>query len=456
MSTSPQRAIDPTMDPGLRSWLPSAHEAGTGLPLQNLPLGVAVNRDEEMFVCVGVGDCAVDLDMLIHANALGDGDVIDRAHEALHIGQTNLLMQDPALWPQLRERVQGWLLDQAPGGQQARRLREKACTPLSEVELIEPCVIGNYTDFYASVHHASTVGAMFRPDNPLLPNYKHVPIGYHGRASTIVASGAPVRRPMGQTKPEGSDAPVFGPCKRLDYELELGCIIAGHNEMGTSVPIDRAHERIFGLVLVNDWSARDVQAWEYQPLGPFLAKNFATTISPWIVTRQVIEACRVAGPARAAGDPAPLPYLTPTSAQAQGWGLDITVEAYVRSAKMRQAGAPSFKLSAGNARDLFWTFPQMIAHHASNGCALLPGDLLASGTISGASPDSRGCLLELTWQGNGPDGKPLPRKPITLPTGETRTFLEDGDEVELRGYIEAQGLGRIALGACAGIIEAAP
>lgn len=439
---------DPTMSPDLKSWLPSAHEPGCDFPIQNLPLGIAANEDEEIFVGVACGDRVIDLDMLVHANALGNDEVIEKAHSALHMASTNLLMAEPAVWTEIRRRVQNWLLDAPPGGQSNRRLREKAAPLMSSVQMVEPCVVGNYTDFYASIHHARNVGSMFRPDNALLPNYKHVPIGYHGRASSIIASGTPVKRPMGQTKPDGQDTPVFGPTKRLDYELELGIVIGRENQLGTPININDVDESIFGFVLVNDWSARDVQAWEYQPLGPFLAKNFATSISPWIITRQAIEPFRVAGPARASDDPQPLDYLRGASP----WGLDINLEVLLCSAKMRDAGTPPMLVCRGNFQSMYWTVAQLIAHHTSNGCPLLPGDLLASGTISGPTEDSRGCLLERTWQGNGPDGKPLPRKPLALPSGETRTFLEDGDEVIMRAWCEKPGVPRIGFGECRGII----
>ncbi|HYD01489.1 MAG TPA: fumarylacetoacetase [Phycisphaerales bacterium] len=450
---------DPTLDPSLRSWVETANDPATDFPVQNLPLGMFINSEDELKVGVAVGDRVVDLDMLVHSGALDaaaqeNEELFHTVHHAVHHAAPQLLMERPEAWGPTRRAVQQWLLEGAPGGQQSRRLREKACLAVSEVQLVEPCAFGGYTDFYASVHHATNVGSMFRPDNPLLPNYKHVPIGYHGRASSIVVSGTEIRRPKGQTgaPPEGKGQPEFGPCKRLDYELELGCVIGGGNVLGEPVGIDRAHELMFGFVLVNDWSARDMQAWEYQPLGPFLAKNFATSVSPWIVTRQVLEPFRVAGPERGEGDPEPLPYL---QARDRNWGLDVQLEVLLSSAKMRAAGQAPVRVSRGNLQRMFWTFPQMIAHHTSNGCNMTPGDLIASGTISGPEPESRGCMLELTWAGNGPDGKPLPRKPLTLPTGETRAFLEDGDEVIMRGWCERSGMRRIGFGECRGVIAPA-
>lgn len=327
---------------------------------------------------------------------------------------------------------------------------------LADVDLItdQP---PNYTDFYASIHHASTVGAMFRPDNPLLPNYKHIPIGYHDRASSIVPSGTEIRRPLGQQAPPDHDpkaGPSFGPCKMLDYELEVGAFIGPGNNLGEPVAIDQAEQHIFGLCLVNDWSARDLQKWEYQPLGPFLAKNFGTTISPYIVTLEALEPFRSPAYKRPTGDPRPLPYLFSEADQARG-GFDITLEVYLQSEQMRARGLSPVLLSKSNAfKDMYWTFAQMLTHHASNGCNMQSGDLIASGTVSGLGPAERGCLLELTWQGNGPDGKPLPRKPVQLPTGETRTFLADGDEVIFKGYCERDGFRRIGFGECRGKIAA--
>jgi len=301
----------------------------------------------------------------------------------------------------------------------------------NEVEMLLPCDIGDYTDFYASIHHATNVGSMFRPDNPLLPNYKWVPIGYHGRASSIVVSGTPFRRPRGQTRDDPNQPPAFGPSKRLDYEMEVGVIIGKGNVLGEPIPIAAAEEHIAGLCLVNDWSARDIQTWEYQPLGPFLSKNFATSISPWIVSLDALAPFRAEAPEH---DPPALPYLSPPGA-----AYDITLEVWLRSAKMREP----VMISRGNFRDMYWTISQLIAHHASNGCNLRVGDLLASGTVSGTTKESRGCLLERTWRGT---------EPIELPAGEQRRFLEDGDEVIMRGYCEREGATRIGFGECRGTV----
>ena len=313
---------------------------------------------------------------------------------------------------------------------------------MAECELLLPAQIGDYTDFYASVHHATNVGSMFRPDNPLLPNYKWVPIGYHGRSSSIVPSNTPVRRPRGQLKDQAADAPEYAPSRALDYEMEMGCFIGPGNPLGEAVPLEQAEQHLFGLCLVNDWSARDIQTWEYQPLGPFLAKNFATTISPWVVTMEALEPFRTRAYDRPPGDPAPLPYLDSASNRERG-GIDAVVEVFIRTARMRGAGLPEQRVSRSRMADLYWTVAQMFAHHTSNGCNLRPGDLFATGTISGPGKDARGCLLELTWRG---------AEPLTLPGGETRKFLEDGDEVIMRGYCERPGTTRIGFGECRGVV----
>jgi fumarylacetoacetase len=324
----------------------------------------------------------------------------------------------------------------------ARARVQQTLVPQAGTEMLLPAHIGDYTDFYASIYHATNVGSLFRPDNPLLPNYKYVPIGYHGRASSIIPTGAEIRRPCGQTKAADADLPSFGPSRSLDYELEVGFFVGRENTQGETIPISEAESHIFGLCLLNDWSARDVQAWEYQPLGPFLAKNFATTISPWVVTMDALEPFRVPAFARAESDPQPLPYLSTAEDRARG-GVDLKLEVWLRTARMRAEKAPPVRLSQGNLRDLYWTLAQMLTHHASNGCNLQPGDLLASGTVSGPSPGSLGCLLEITRRG---------AEPLQLSNGETRKFLEDGDEVILRGYCERDGNPRIGLGECQGIV----
>jgi fumarylacetoacetase len=314
---------------------------------------------------------------------------------------------------------------------------------MRDAEMQMPVEIGDYTDFYASIHHATRVGRLFRPDNPLLPNYKYVPIGYHGRASSIVLSGAEIRRPSGQTKPPSSAEPEFGASRSLDYELEMGLFIGPGNALGQPIPIAEAEQHIFGMCLVNDWSARDIQSWEYQPLGPFLAKSFATTISPWVVTMEALAPYRVPAAERPAGDPSPLLYLV--SPSISPGAIDVTLEVYLQSLRMRQAGTDPMLLSRGNPRDLYWTTAQLVTHHTSNGCNLRTGDLLATGTISGPNEGSEGCLLEMKHRS----------EPLRLPTGEVRTFLEDEDQVTFHAYAEREGLPRIGFGECLGTVVGA-
>jgi fumarylacetoacetase len=447
--------INDTHDPNLRSWVESANDPATDFPIQNLPFATRQrpdgSRDVLNSVVVAIGDSVLDLSALAESGLVTNADRV-----GLWFWLT--IVRDSGRWPTLRREIQSLLAEGNP------RLRDHPdrdtiLMPRESVELATPWDIPNYTDFYASIHHASTVGSMFRPDHPLLPNYKHVPIGYHGRASSIVASGAEIRRPRGQqAPPEGDPAagPSFGPSKMLDYELEVGMVVGPGNALGEPIDLARAEEHLFGLCLVNDWSARDLQKWEYQPLGPFLAKNFATSVSPFIVTLEALEPFRCPASRRPAGDPRPLPYLFSEENEARG-GFDITLEVLLESAEMRTRGMPPLLISRSHAfKEMYWTMAQLLTHHASNGCNLQPGDLLASGTVSGLGPAERGCMLELTWQGNGPDGKPLPRKPIELPTGETRTFLADGDEVVMRGYCEREGFRRVGFGECRGRVLPAP
>jgi fumarylacetoacetase len=335
----------------------------------------------------------------------------------------------------------------AAGGANHQQAELADCLrPQSAVELGLPCRIGDYTDFYIGIHHATAIGKLFRPDNPLLPNYKWVPIGYHGRASSIVPSGTAIRRPQGQKAPAGEgQAPAFGPSARLDLELELGFLIGAGNALGQPIPIEQAEDHLFGVTLFNDWSARDVQAWEYQPLGPFLAKNFASSISPWVVTPEALAPFR-APFSRPEGDPPPLPYLDHASVREHG-ALDIQLEVRLQTAQMMAAGLPAQVISRSNsARAAYWTVAQLITHHTVNGCNLQPGDLLGSGTLSGPTREQSGSLLELSGGG---------KEPISLPTGETRAFLQDGDTLELAGWCEAPGARRIGLGLCSGRILAA-
>jgi len=425
---------DETHDPALTSWVESAEEAGTDFPIQNLPFGVFrhPDRDEMPRVGVAIGDSILDVTAARRAELLGG--IAARAAEACDAPALNGLMAlGPVHWRALRLELSRLLRTGSPR-------REDLLVPMERARMLRPAHVGDYSDFYASVHHATNVGSMFRPDNPLLPNYKHVPIGYHGRASSIVPSGTAVRRPNGQIKDANADAPVFGPARQLDYEAEVGCFIGPGNPLGRPIPIADAEAHIFGLCLVNDWSARDIQSWEYQPLGPFLAKNFATSVSPWVVTLEALAPFRSPAYVRPAGDPQPLPYLDGDRDRASG-GFDLTLEVWLRSRAMRAAGAPAVRLSRARFADMYWTLAQMVAHHTSNGCDLRPGDLIASGTISGATKDSRGCMLELTWRGT---------EPIELPGGETRKFLQDGDEVIMRGTCERPGARRIGFGECRG------
>jgi fumarylacetoacetase len=357
----------------------------------------------------------------------------------------NALMALGAIhWRALRRRL-GDLLDAGNGSAEERGATDRLLVAQADVDLLLPVHIGDYTDFYASIDHAMNVGRLFRPDQPLLPNYKWVPIGYHGRASSVVVSGTQVRRPVGQVRAPDSDAPRVSPSARLDYELEVGCFIGPGNELGRPIDVANADSHIFGLCLVNDWSARDIQQWEYQPLGPFLAKSFATTISPWIVTADALEPFRAPARPRSEGDPVPLPYLD-CAENAQPGAFDISLEVGLRTAAMRQRGDGPDWITHSRFASMYWTFAQMVAHHASNGCNLRPGDLLASGTVSGPTETERGCLLELTRGG---------ADPVRLPGGETRKFLEDGDEVVIRAACERAGFVRIGFGECRGIIAPA-
>ncbi|MCM2317435.1 MAG: fumarylacetoacetase [Thermoanaerobaculia bacterium] len=421
--------LDFTHDPSRRSFVDAANDPTSDFPIQNLPLGVFL-RGVERHVGIAIGDRIFDVTA---AAGLFDGPVAT----AVSTGSLNafMAMGRPAARA-LRQRASELLVRES----ELRSQVEPHLVSRHDATMLLPATIGDYTDFYASVHHATNVGSMFRPDAPLLPNYKWVPIGYHGRASSIVPSGTPIRRPSGQTKEEQRPAPQFGPSKRLDYELEVGCFVAGRNALGETLPIDDADDRIFGLCLLNDWSARDIQAWEYQPLGPFLAKNFATSVSPWVVTLDALAPFRAPLAPRAEGDPQPLPYLDAAGDRAAG-GFDVTLEVAICSRRMRESDMPPWVVSRGSLLDVYWSFAQMLAHHASGGCNLEPGDLIGSGTVSGAAKDSRGCMLELTWRGS---------EPISLLSGEQRRFLEDFDEVILRGWCEREGYARIGFGECVG------
>jgi fumarylacetoacetase len=430
---------DSTHDAALLSWVESANRPGADFPIQNLPFGVFFLDGPNTLTASGVaiGNRILDLRRVAQAGLLdGLSPATVAACSAMNLSR--LMGLGRAHWPALRKRLSELLRAGSPH----QAAVEPFLVPMDEVRMALPATIHDYTDFYASIHHATNVGRLFRPDNPLLPNYKYVPIGYHGRASSIVATGTNVHRPSGQTKDASAEAPVFGPTRSLDYEVEVGFLLGPGNELGQPIPIAEAEAHIFGLCLLNDWSARDMQSWEYQPLGPFLAKSFATTISPWIVTMEALAPFRVPAFERPQGDPEPLPYLSSAEDREQG-GIDLTLEVYIASRRMREAGLQPARLSQGNLRNLYWTPAQLLTHHASNGCNLRPGDLLASGTVSGPLPEERGCLLELTERG---------AEPIRLPTGEIRKFLEDGDEVILRGYCQRDGFTRIGFGECRGTV----
>jgi fumarylacetoacetase len=434
-SDKPLRVIDDTHNPQLRSWVESANADDTDFPIQNLPFGIFRRRHSQEAVRIGVaiGDQILDLprcrDLGLLEGIAGD------LPQAIAAPVLNPLM---ALGPSVMAQLRGRLirsLDAERGGGDPNLL-----VAMDQAELLLPVAIGDYTDFYASVFHATNVGRIFRPDNPLLPNYKHVPIAYHGRSSSIVASGTDVNRPSGQSKAPDAPHPSFGPSERLDYEMEIGAFVGVGNALAQPIALDEAELHLFGLCLLNDWSARDIQAWEYQPLGPFLAKSFVSTISPWVVTLEALAPFRSPAFVRPSEDPRPLPYLSSTTNEESG-GIDVTVEVLLSSAQMREQGLEPLGLSRNSFLNMYWTVAQMVAHHTSNGCNLRTGDLLGSGTVSGPQNDALGCLLEITRQG-----------PVRLPSGETRRFLLDGDEVIFRGYCEREGYRRIGFGECRGTI----
>ena len=442
------RTIDATHDRNLKSWVDSAEATDTDFPIQNLPY-CRFRDGRGMALGVGIGDKILNLEVCADAGLLGEWNAVAKAGDlrgimAMSVGARNAL----------RGRISQLLSERCDELSGNAAVAEAALVDQAAVSMEVPCEIRDYTDFYASIYHATNVGSMFRPDNPILPNYRHIPIGYHGRASSIVASGVDVRRPVGQQAPaEEGGGPQFGPCKLLDYELEVGFFVADGNDLGETIGIGEAEDSIFGMCLVNDWSARDIQKWEYQPLGPFLAKSFATTISPWVVTLEALAPYRCAAFERPEGDPQPLPYLTNPKNAASG-GVDLTLEVALATQKMRDEKMAPQRLSRGSFRDMYWTIAQMLTHHSSAGCNMSPGDLLASGTVSGQARDARGCLLELTWDGE--IGKPVPgtqRTPLKMPTGEERKFLADGDEIVITGFCEADGFRRIGFGECRGIIR---
>jgi fumarylacetoacetase len=430
------RGLDATHDPGRRSWVASA-DGHPDFPIQNLPLGVFTPAGGSPRGGAAIGDEILDLAAALETGLFA-GEAA-RAAEAAAGPTLNALM---ALGGGPRAALRARLSDllDAAGGERARvePLRGRLLHRAADCTMHLPARVGDYTDFYAGIHHATNVGRLFRPDNPLLPNYKWVPIGYHGRASTVRPSGTPVRRPCGQRKRPDEAEPTFGPCRSLDYELELGAWIGPGNAMGEPIPIAEAADHVAGFCLLNDWSARDIQSWEYQPLGPFLAKSFGTVVSSWAVTPEALAPFRAAHAPRPEGDPAPLPYLLDPADQENG-ALNLELEALLLTPAMAAQGLPPHRLSLGSALHMYWTVAQLVAHHASNGCSLEPGDLLGTGTISAPHESGQGSLLELTQGG---------RKELRLPSGETRRFLEDGDEVILRARARREGFATIGFGDC--------
>jgi fumarylacetoacetase len=429
-------AIDATHDRNLRSWVESANIADTDFPIQNLPFGVfqRLGSNDTPRIGVAIGDQILDL---AACRTLGLLAALPEPLQAACAAPTlNVLMAmgKTASLPLRHHLSQLLRMGQQP------EAASQMLVPRTDVQMLLPAAIGDYTDFYASIFHATNVGKLFRPDQPLLPNYQYVPIAYHGRASSIVPSGASIQRPSGQQKRSEDAVPSFAPSQMLDYELEVGCFVGMGNVLGEPIALTQAEEHLFGLCLVNDWSTRDIQAWEYQPLGPFLAKSFATTISPWVVTMEALAPFRCAAFTRASDAPETLPYLTDSVNQAQG-GIALTLEVFLTSAQMRQAGIAPLCLSRSSFQQMYWSVAQMLTHHTSNGCNLRPGDLLASGTVSGADAGTQGCLLEITQRG---------KHPFTLPTGEVRSFLQAGDEVTFRGYCDRQGYSRVGFGECQG------
>lgn len=438
--------INDTHDPALRCRVASAHAPSADFPIQNLPLGVFADRKVPgpPHIGIAIGDRILDLWECARRDLLA-GLHTSWVEACTDPSLNRLMASGRECWSALRMRASLLLRADIMRLPKHEAQVEASLLPASRAQMVLPAATGDYTDFYASIDHARNVGSMFRPANPLLPNYRYMPIGYHGRASSIVVSGTPVVRPLGQ-RPGEAEMPVWGPSRQLDYELELGAFIGPGNDLGSPVALREAEERIFGLVLLNDWSARDIQKWEYQPLGPFLAKSFATSISPWVVTMEALAPFRAPARARTSDDPPLFAYLNDPEDRRAG-GLDLELAVCLGSERMRKLGEQPALMSTANGRVLYWTLAQLIAHHTGNGCNLRPGDLLATGTISGAGSRERGCLLELS-EGGG--------SPVPLPGGETRSYLEDGDEVLFCAHAERAGAARIGFGVCTGVIRPGP
>lgn len=430
--------LNPTHNPSLTSWVASANQPGCDFPIQNLPFCVfrRAGSTEAFRGGVAIGDQILDL-----SAAQGLGAFSDKASDAARACGAPTLNAFMAMGPQAWSALRSALSRALSEGAELELALSHCLVPQAQAEFTVPAHIGDYTDFYTSVHHATNVGRLFRPDNPLMPNYKWLPIGYHGRSSSIGVSGQAFHRPVSQTLAPGATTPQLTPSRRMDYELELGVYMGTANALGEPVPLDEAEAHVFGLCLFNDWSARDIQGWEYQPLGPFLSKNFASTVSPWIVTLEALAPYRQPW-TRPSDDPQPLPYLDSATLRASG-AIDIELEVFIQSAAMRKQGLPEHRLSRSNFRHAYWSVSQMVAHHTVNGCNLQPGDLLGSGTQSGPTLDEAGALIELSVGGS---------RSLALPSGETRTFLEDGDTVTFRGACEKPGAARVGFGEVSGTL----
>src|ERR1700722_5622594 len=434
-------ALNETHDPRLSSWVAAANAPGADFTLQNLPLGIfrPAGSSEAFRGGVAIGDQILDLAAVLQAGVMDtpgvDATATEAARAAAQPVLNELMAAGPAAWSALRLALSRALRAGSPH----QAALQSCLLPQVQAQFALPAHIGDYTDFYTSIYHATAVGKLFRPDNPLLPNYKWMPIAYHGRCSSIAISGQQFHRPSGQILAAGETTPILAPSQRLDYELELGVFIGRGNALGTPIAIDNAESNVFGLCLLNDWSARDLQAWEYQPLGPFLGKNFAPTISPWIVTLEALEPYRVAW-TRPAADPQPLSYLDSPQLRRTG-AIDIQLECLLQTESMRRAGQAACRLSHSSFRHAYWNIAQMVAHHTVNGCNLRPGDLLGTGTQSGPQPAEAGSLLELSVSG---------KQPLRLPDGESRRFLEDGDAVVMRAWCERAGAARVGFGELVG------
>lgn len=436
--------VNETHGASLESWVGSANELDHDFPIQNLPFGVFKASTGAPRVGVAIGDCVLDI-AAASSLRLFEGAAKDAAARCEAETLNSLMQAGSNHWRSLRAALSRLLRSDTEEGARAQKDRDKILLPMADVEMVLPAEIGDFTDFYASVFHAQNVGRLFRPDNPLLPNYKYVPVAYHGRASSVLVSGTDFHIPFGQRKPPTQEIPSFEPSKGMDFEAEIGIFVGPGNTLGEPIPLARASEHVFGLCLLHDWSARDIQAWEYQPLGPFLAKNFASHVSPWVVSLDALAPFRVGAYERPEDDPAPLPHLNDAQDQENG-GLDIQIEVFLSTQRMRQTSEEPFRLSQSRFRELYWTVFQMVAHHTSNGCNLRSGDLLGSGTVSSSAPGAYGSLIEHTKRG---------AEMLSLPSGEERAFLQEGDEVTLRAYCQRDGYRRIGFGECRAMLKPA-